>query len=495
MKKLFSPNPLLLILLFRILTDKYFPVINDTGLQFILDIYLVSGFGYLVKKRIENKKYWIYILACSLLPLFPLSSFLSGGDLGLITAYVTASIFAAEFLIFLAYFRKRIIHGNHSPRLRSRLKRTENDPSLSFAEIDFWKIFRYAVIGGLIFYVYILGQNLSESKTKIELLEAKLGGTEKISCTEKDSIKKVRESVVRVIGGEAEGSGFAIDNNLILTNFHVIEFEPSPKVVFPDNSFETAEITMADKDADLAILKVNKNLKKIDWGNPSKLDPSEELLAIGFPLGGDLKGEASVNKGFLAGRRFSKDVGVEYIQIDGTLNPGVSGGPMIDVCGKVVGVNTAGMSGLGLAISSDSVMDKWGRMSLSDDPLKDIQKIDIQPNKSSLDAVKAFYDYLKLRKLPKAFELLSKNFRKDYSYDYWVSGYKDLLDTTVIKIEQGDSDNFVKVKLATKNLTEGEIVYKYFEGQWEARKVKYKWQLWEAKIKEIEEPDYSWFYD
>ena len=61
----------------------------------------------------------------------------------------------------------------------------------------------------------------------------------KFSCKRTDVIKEVRKSVVRVVGGEAEGSGFAIDNNgLILTNFHVIEFEPSPKIIFPDNTFE-----------------------------------------------------------------------------------------------------------------------------------------------------------------------------------------------------------------------------------------------------------------
>lgn len=103
---------------------------------------------------------------------------------------------------------------------------------------------------------------------RLEKIETRLGGPTKIGCNEKDSIEKMRQSVVRIIGGESEGSGFAIkDGGIILTNFHVIEFEPSPKVVLPDNSFETAEILMADKNADLATIKINKNLPVISWGN------------------------------------------------------------------------------------------------------------------------------------------------------------------------------------------------------------------------------------
>ncbi|HYM65533.1 MAG TPA: trypsin-like peptidase domain-containing protein [Candidatus Sulfotelmatobacter sp.] len=332
---------------------------------------------------------------------------------------------------------------------------------------------------------------------KISLVENKLGGTEKLKCNEKDTITKVKKSVVRIIGGEAEGSGFAIQQDgYIITNFHVIEFEPTPKVIFQDNSFETAEILMADKTADLAILKVQKNLPVLNWGNPSKLNPAEELLAIGYPLGGGLNGEASVSKGSLSARRTSKDVGVEYIQTDVTLNPGMSGGPMINVCGEVEGINTAGLAGLGLAISSDSIQQKWLGMEMSKGSLKDVQRITFDPDKSSLETVRAFYNYLKARKLDKAFELLSDNFKKGHGFDYWKQGYLSLLDTTVIKIvDDPQVANRINVKLSTTDMVDGEIVYKYFEGYWDVKDVGNMWQLWDAKVKEVENPDYNWFYE
>lgn len=357
-------------------------------------------------------------------------------------------------------------------------------------------LIRSLILIGLVCGLVYTNIQVSKTNTRLEKIEGKLGGSERISCKEKESIEKVRQSVVRIIGGEAEGSGFAIKSGgLILTNFHVIEFEPSPKVILPDNSFESAEVLMADKNADLAIIKIGKELPVISWGEPTELEPAEELLAIGFPLGGQLSGEASVNKGSLSGRRRSKDVGIEYLQTDTTLNPGVSGGPMINICGEVVGINTAGLSGLGLGISADSIKQKWLEMATAEDPLADVQRIDFNPEKSSLEAVRAFYNYLKARKLEKAFDLLSDNFKKGYDFDYWRKGYEPLLDTTVIKIEDDkDSKNRVLIKLSTKDLVEDEIVYKYFEGYWDVKEVDGRWLLWDPEIKEVD-PDFMWFYN
>src|SRR3990167_111262 len=105
------------------------------------------------------------------------------------------------------------------------------------------------------------GYEISRLSGRIQRIENKLGGPRKIASNEKDAVEKVRRSVVRIIGGEGEGSGFAIQKGgVILTNFHVIEYESNPKVIFPDNTFETAQIIEADKDADLAIIKVKRNL-------------------------------------------------------------------------------------------------------------------------------------------------------------------------------------------------------------------------------------------
>lgn len=347
----------------------------------------------------------------------------------------------------------------------------------------------------LFIFAFLIYQNFEFSK-RLNLVENKLGGKDLLLCNEKESIEKVRKSVVRVVGAYSEGSGFAVKENVVLTNFHVIEFEPSPKVIMPDNTVATAVILMGDKNADLALLEINGKLPVVKWGDTKKLNPADELLAIGFPFGGDLVGESTVNKGSLSGKRHQKESNLDYIQTDATLNPGVSGGPMINICGEVVGVNTAGTGGLGLAISSESIKQKWLDMAVATDSLKDVKRIVFEPEKGPVEAVSAFYNYLKLRKMNEAYRLLSDNFLNGHEFDYWKKGYEPNLDTSVFLIKlDPQKQNFVNVKLTTKDLIDDEIVLKYFEGFWEVKNIDGKWLLWDPEIREIKDPVYSWFYE
>ncbi|MBU1000291.1 trypsin-like peptidase domain-containing protein [Patescibacteria group bacterium] len=500
LKVLLHPKILLIItalmllvdyVLFKKLGNSYEDKFKVVGTIFTIgQIYLITGFSIMLVSKLRNIKWYksifplLIFFLISLAVYFRLTS--PNKDLRILSSildllsfillFAAVALAIKHIIFFILHLRKQkalIFHHNFKLPLRILIVT--------------------AVIGVVVFGVY----RIYTLENRLQTIENKLGGPEKLNCNEKDTIDKVRQSVVRIIGGESEGSGFAIKNNgVILTNFHVIEFEPSPKVVLPDNTFETAEIIMADKNADLAIIKINKDLPVISWGDPKELNPAEELLAIGFPLGGQLSGEASVNKGSLSARRRSKDVGVEYLQTDITLTPGVSGGPMVNICGEVEGINTAGLAGLGIAISTDSIKQKWLEMATAKDSLKDIQKITFDDTESAEFAVATFYNYLKVRKLEKAFEILSDNFKEGHSFDYWKEGYEPLLDTTVIKIEEDPyTKDRVRIKLATKNLVEGEIIYQYFEGYWDVKNIDGKWRLWEARIKEVENPAYLWFYE
>ncbi len=455
-------------------------------------IYILLGFGNFIASFIEKRKKYILVsplIASFFIVLFITIVFIKPPSLN---SYPQALLLILLLVIFTACVLLLLFQILKLRKLRVVV--------FLFNKIRLHKIavaVNILLVVLLFASIYYGNTKIQTLNNRLEKIETRLGGPEKVNCSDADSVRKVRQSVVRVVGGEAEGSGFAIKSGgVIITNFHVIEFEPSPKVILPDNTFETAEILMADKNADLAILKIEKDLPVVPWGDINELDPAEELLAIGFPFGGDLVGEASVSKGAFAGSRKSKDVGVDYIQTDITFNPGVSGGPMINVCGEAVGINTAGLSGMGLAISADSIKQKWLEMSTSDDSTKDIEKIIFDDTLSGEYAVATFYNYLKVLKLDKAFEILSDNFKQGHGFDYWKQGYESLLDTTVIKIEEDkNKENRINIKLGTKNMVDDEIVYKYFEGYWDVKKVGNKWQLWQAKIKEVEDPDYSWFYE
>jgi len=338
---------------------------------------------------------------------------------------------------------------------------------------------------------------INKLSNQIQKIENKLGGPDKLVCNESDTVERVRRSVVRVVGGESEGSGFAIQKGgYILTNFHVIDGEPNPKIILPDNTFETAQVIMADKDADLAVIRIKKDLPVLSFAHLDGLEPAEEVLAIGYPLGGELSGESFIIRGAIS--RLSKDKknGVQYVLTNMTLIPGISGGPMVNICGEVVGVNTAGLTsgGMGMAISSDTIKQKCRMMSVLKNPLKDVEKTVFEPNKNALEAVRAFYNYLKARELVKAFVLLSQNFVKGYSFDEWSLGYQPLLDTTIIIIKPDPKiTNRIHVKLSTKDLIDDEIVYKYFQGYWDVRQEDGQWVLWKPRIGEVKEPDNDWF--
>jgi hypothetical protein len=354
----------------------------------------------------------------------------------------------------------------------------------------------------IVFFVVVLAYTVNEiSKlaNRIERIENKLGGSKKIACNEKDTVERVRRSVVRIVGGEGEGSGFAFkEGGLILTNFHVIEFEPSPKVVLPDNTFETAEVVMADKDSDLAVIKIRRKLPVVTFSCLDEISPAEEILAIGYPLGGIFPGEPFVARGSFSRKVTDKENNVKYLVTDMTMIEGMSGGPMVNICGEVLGISTMGLylGGLSMAVLSDSIQDKYQQMSVSENPLKDAKKVIFEPDKNALEAVRAFYNYLKVRRLDKAFELQSDNYVKGYSFEHFAKGYRNMLDTSVVIIKRDkEVANRINVKLSTKDLVGDEIVYKYFEGYWDVRQVDGKWLLWDPEISEVNDPGREWFAD
>ncbi|MCU0666973.1 MAG: serine protease [Candidatus Omnitrophica bacterium] len=358
------------------------------------------------------------------------------------------------------------------------------------------KVFFIIVIVAVFGYA---GYRISVLSDRIQRIENKLGGSKKISCNEKDTVQRVRQSVVRIIGGEGEGSGFVIKKDgFILTNFHVIDSEPAPKIILPGNTFETGEVIMVDKDADLAVIKIKKDLPVLRFARLASVCPAEELLAIGYPLGGELSGESFVVRGAFSRSSKDKENGVQYLLTDMTMVSGISGGPMVNICGEVVGINTAGLvlGGMGIAVSSDSIFEKYQKMSASKESLKDVKKMTFEPNKNPLEAVRCFYNYLKARKMEKAFELLSDNFVMGYSFEQWAWGYRPMLDTSVIIIKSDKKiPNRILVKLSTKDLIEDEIVYKYFEGHWDVRQINGKWLLWAPRIKEVKNPEKEWILD
>jgi serine protease Do len=155
------------------------------------------------------------------------------------------------------------------------------------------------------------------------------------------------------------GSGFIIDaSGLIVTNNHVIAGAEEINVILADDTILRAQIVGRDTVTDLALLKVEAKqpLPEIKWGDSNKARVGDWVLAVGNPFG--LGG--SVTAGIVSARARDIHAGPydDFLQTDAPINRGNSGGPLVNLAGELIGINTAiysptgGSIGIGFAIPS-----------------------------------------------------------------------------------------------------------------------------------------------
>jgi serine protease Do len=160
------------------------------------------------------------------------------------------------------------------------------------------------------------------------------------------------------------GSGVIIAaDGYIITNQHVIEGADRISVVIPGKGSYEAELIGQDPLTDLAVLKIDENgLKHVVFGDSSQTKVGETVLAFGNPLG---YFQQSVTAGIISAvqrqvRVPGSDYAYTFLQTDALVNPGNSGGPLVNIKGETIGINTAkislvGVEGIGLSIPSNTV--------------------------------------------------------------------------------------------------------------------------------------------
>ena len=155
------------------------------------------------------------------------------------------------------------------------------------------------------------------------------------------------------------GSGFIIDRDgYVVTNHHVIAQATEVTVILNDDTRLDAEIVGSDPKTDLAVLKVEagRELTAVEWGKSAKAKVGDWTLAIGNPFG--LGGTVTAGIVSARGRDINAGPYSRFIQTDTSINRGNSGGPLFNMDGKVIGVNTAilspsgGSVGVGFALPS-----------------------------------------------------------------------------------------------------------------------------------------------
>lgn len=190
------------------------------------------------------------------------------------------------------------------------------------------------------------------------------------------TVARVSPAVVTVVNTvspaqKATGSGVIIsDDGYIITNNHVVEGQQRLQVIYNDGSYHDAELIGTDAFADIAVIRVRDQVPaSLALGDSDVLQPGETVIAIGSPLG---EFQNSVTVGVISAlNRTIQDAGMEgLIQTDAAINHGNSGGPLINLRGEVIGINTlvvrGGAStfsgidaaqGLGFAVPSNLVRE------------------------------------------------------------------------------------------------------------------------------------------
>ncbi len=159
-----------------------------------------------------------------------------------------------------------------------------------------------------------------------------------------------------------EGSGFIVSaDGVVLTNAHVVADASKVTVRLTDGREFEAKVVGVDKKTDMAVLRIDaKNLPTVKIGDPSATRVGEWVVAIGSPYGF----ENSVTAGIVSAksRALPDENYVPFIQTDAAVNPGNSGGPLFNLAGEVIGINsqiysrTGGYQGLSFAIPIDVAM-------------------------------------------------------------------------------------------------------------------------------------------
>jgi serine protease Do len=159
------------------------------------------------------------------------------------------------------------------------------------------------------------------------------------------------------------GSGFVIDSaGIVITNNHVIEDATEITVIFTDGQKLKAKVLGKDTKVDIAVLQVTpaKPLKAVKFGDSDKMRVGDVVMAVGNPFG--LGG--TVTEGIVSAKDRNIDSGPydDYIQTDASINKGNSGGPLFNMQGEVIGINTAilspsgGSIGIGFATPASTVV-------------------------------------------------------------------------------------------------------------------------------------------
>ena len=145
-------------------------------------------------------------------------------------------------------------------------------------------------------------------------------------------MRRVSQGVVQVVTNDGSGSGFINAQGDVVTNAHVVGANAAVEVWLHDGRSLNGQVVGIDEYYDLALVRLppGRNLRPLSLGSSARVSAGQDVLAVGFPLGGDT---TTVTRGIVSAI-ISSENGTKWIQTDAPVNPGNSGGPLLDRAGQ-----------------------------------------------------------------------------------------------------------------------------------------------------------------
>ena len=182
-----------------------------------------------------------------------------------------------------------------------------------------------------------------------------------------DIVENALPSVVQIIAGSGSGTGFIVnESGLVVTNKHVVNGASQVTLRLASGGDFRGRVAQRHPSLDLAYIEIdaNQSFTPIAIGDSEKIRVGEDVIAIGFPLGSSLGQEPTVSVGIVSAKRNDR------LQTDASLNPGNSGGPLLNMFGEAIGVVTSRVdstdsgrvvTGIAFAIPINEVKSSLGR--------------------------------------------------------------------------------------------------------------------------------------
>jgi serine protease Do len=215
------------------------------------------------------------------------------------------------------------------------------------------------------------GPTIGQYRTVVKAVQPSVVGVKAsrtVGGQDSDELSSFLFGPGRALREQDQGSGVIVDSTgYIVTNYHVVDRASEVRVELSDGETHRATIVGTDPATDLAVLKIDAaDLKAAPWGKSSEMEVGDPVLAIGSPFGLS----RTVTAGILSA--IGRHAVVEHVnyqdflQTDAAVNPGNSGGPLVNMHGEIIGINTAIVGptyqGISFAIPSDMVHDVYNQL-------------------------------------------------------------------------------------------------------------------------------------